>query len=118
MQKIQKYFGPLTILWGLFIALAILLPGDELPRFVHRLAHLDKIIHGALFAILSFLMCIALWKKIKKNSLGVVTILGATTYGVVLEITQSIIPKRSLDINDIIANFAGVLLGYLFFLCI
>ncbi len=79
----------------------------------------DKISHLAAYCALSFTLFFALEKQILSKLNVVIIIFGLSFYGFFIEILQKYMTEsRIFDILDIVANTAGVLLGYLFFLAL
>ncbi len=80
---------------------------------------LDKIIHAFMFMIQSLLIIIGLKKQntschLKFNAVKV-AIVSSTIFGIVVELLQGLAPGRSMEFSDMLANFCGSLLGYVFF---
>lgn len=79
---------------------------------------LDKLVHLFLFAILAMLWARVLRDKgILRLRAGFWGILFGTVFGAIIEILQANLPiGRSGNVYDFIADFAGSVLGMLFFL--
>jgi VanZ family protein len=83
----------------------------------------DKFLHMLAYFFLSLTTQIAQWKfKIIKesynyglkvkilNNYSIVLII-TFLYGILLEVIQNFLPNRNFDVNDIIANFLGIVIG-------
>lgn len=84
------------------------LPHDEDPMKFH-IPHADKIVHFGIFCILSTLICLE--KKLLLTPDKIKILIISTLYGVMIEIIQDFIPWRGFDYFDMVADFAGALLG-------
>ena len=77
----------------------------------------DKWVHFSVFAILSWIGII--WFKQQSNELAgkaiFLSIVVALLYGTILEFSQSLVPERSFDYADLVANYTGSLFGYILF---
>lgn len=115
----QKRSGlPLIIALSFSFVVTTLLctPGTEFPKIGWKdKVFLDKWIHAGLFALLVISWC---WAYMKKKDSGHKHIflkiaLLVFAYGVITEIIQEyLVPFRSLEIPDIIADGVGAFLGY------
>lgn len=109
----------LAVLWLVIVAAALLTPGNNLPK-VPLFPYADKLIHFGVFAILTFLwsrvgtidqqgsLC---WRKLLTNLL-VFTII----FPILVEYLQMYVPNRSFEIEDIIANLIGGIIGFIGFI--
>lgn len=109
----------LGISWLVFIAFAMLTPGDKLPE-ADFFNFQDKVIHFVCFGLLSFLWCgVGIDSKIvpkpKKRILINYLIFGILA-GIILEFLQRYIPFRSFDYMDMIVNEIGGLAGLIAYL--
>jgi len=69
--------------------------------------HLDKVVHGIVYALLAAGMTVA-WPRLSKKSI----LIGCITVGVVLEIAQGVMSLgRTASVWDGLANGIGVVLG-------
>ena len=77
---------------------------------------LDKYVHFGIFAIQSVLLFLGAWKNHKLGSITVKLhlFLIAVIFGIMIELLQTLIPHRSFDVNDMVANTVGCLLGLVF----
>ncbi|MDL2315284.1 VanZ family protein [Bacteroidales bacterium OttesenSCG-928-C19] len=113
IYKKRQAFLWATIILLLFITL---LPGDKIPMMPNwkSLLQPDKIIHLVSFAGLQFILLLNIrkytyWKNI------LISIFIGLFFGVATEVLQGILPiNRTMTIYDMIANAAGILLGFLF----
>jgi VanZ family protein len=107
-----------SILWASLILLAIGIPGSYIPQTgLIRFAHMDKMVHFGLFAVLGFLLCFGLNNQ-KREDLSryyaVTTIILGVFYGAITEILQYlIISMRYGNFFDFIANAFGTIFGVL-----
>jgi glycopeptide antibiotics resistance protein len=109
----------LGISWLVFIAFAMLTPGDKFPE-ADFFNFQDKVIHFVCFGLLSFLWCgVGIDSKIvpkpKKKILINYLIFGILA-GIILEFLQRYIPFRSFDYMDMIVNEIGGLAGLIAYL--
>ena len=104
-----------AILWLIFVTVALLTPGNNLPK-VPLFPYADKLVHFGVFAILTFLWArvgtIDLrgelrWKKLLTNLL-VFTII----FPILVEYLQLYVPNRSFEFEDILANLIGGIIGF------
>ena len=80
------------------------MPSDPQPELV---AHLDKLQHGAAFAVLAALGVLASAAPRPARRVGLL-LLG---YGLFIEVVQIWLPSRHGDLIDLLADAAGILLG-------
>lgn len=78
---------------------------------------LDKFQHAGAFGGLAFLLCAA-WTIFRPPGLLMAAaVIGiAATYGALDELTQMLVPRRSADVRDWIADVVGATLGVMMFL--
>lgn len=105
------------LLWAVFILALTATPGFAMPETIRwNLLEFDKFAHLGVFAVLALLLIIGFKKqysfvRIRENA--VLFALGITTfYGVSIEFLQSIIPGRSIEFADVIADISGALVGW------
>lgn len=103
-----------AILWTLFIASSCLLPASAFRQFTFdSLFEIDKVVHLVLYFVFVVLWAISFPEQFSKRQK---IILGAVSigYGVLIEVLQSVMALgRAYDIDDIIANTVGCILGLL-----
>jgi VanZ family protein len=90
------------------------LPGSDIPTedWLDKIGF-DKWVHIGMFALLTWLWCMGIPGKTRKNfyTIGIACLL----YGIAMEFVQRyFIPNRSFDVGDIIADAVGCFLGVLF----
>jgi hypothetical protein len=98
-------------IWVLWVALMIgtfwgeLLPGSSaVLSLVGRLS--DKLVHFSSYTLLAFIPAVGF-----RRSTGTACALAMIPAGVALEYLQRLVPGRSFEIADMIANTLGVLTG-------
>jgi VanZ family protein len=105
----------LAVGWLVFCTVLFCMPGNALPetRFID-VPFFDKWVHIGLFAILNFLFLKA---YVPNGRISLVAwLLALVIYGTLIEFVQRyLIPFRSFDLVDIVADTVGALLGLLLF---
>jgi VanZ family protein len=111
-----------TFAWALLIFLLILMPGKNMPDTdIWEMLTFDKFAHFFVFAVQVFLLIIGLTKQhtyvgLRFKAVKMSLIFGIG-YGLFLEILQSLIPDRTFDPVDVLANTIGCFLGsFLFYM--
>lgn len=105
-------YNALTIIWAVIIASLMFLPGSKVPSSdLLSSFSFDKIVHFGIFAILSLLMVRGFKKqyafgKLKQHALRYSLII-SMIYGIVIEYTQSFVPERFVELEDLLANILG-----------
>lgn len=114
MKKINRVFLfiylPLIIHWVTIFILTSL-PSDRLPSVEVS----DKINHFLAFFVLGFFLNLTLkyqtkFPELKKNIL-LITVIIAAGYGLLDELHQLLVPGRSAEVLDWIADFIGAFSG-------
>jgi VanZ family protein len=110
-KRTQILFIPLIIYW-LFIFIGTSLPSDELSTIVELG---DKIKHFLAYFILAILLGLNLhfqdkWKNVSINYL-LYTFIICTFYGVLDELHQILVPNRSAEFYDWVADLFGSTMG-------
>jgi len=101
------------------ILVGSVLPGSNLPKA--RVENLDKVMHCILFFLFSFSAIIGFIKqsqypKLHFDAVKYVVGIGALL-AIITEVVQHfIIPRRSFDVFDILADLVGIILAFCFFL--
>lgn len=112
-----KSFLP-AIAWFITLTILLCLPGSAFPQedWLDKI-WFDKWVHFGLFAGMVVLFCgprspmagYAGWKK-----WFLFTAIIAADYGILMEFVQRyLIPNRSFDMGDIVADMAGAAAGYI-----
>ncbi len=111
-----KYLLFIGLFYTIFITIAFLLPGSELPkvRFLN-----DKIVHIVLYIILSFIWLLYYFVS-QKNQINlkslIVILFVCLIYGIIIELIQQLlIASRQADMEDVFANTLGAVIGALMF---
>jgi VanZ family protein len=102
----QQFYRILCIL-GFAVATASFLAELQGYRVAGGLAHLDKLAHFIIFAVLSGL----LWKGFKLRLIPAFIVLSG--YGAAIELAQHYFTRRNGDWLDFIADIVGVISFYL-----
>lgn len=110
--KSLRFIG---ITYTLFITFLLLFPTTNFPKV--EVPSIDKLGHVILFSIL---VIIWLFFVLSKTEVGKLTsiwvVLIVFFYGIIIEASQGLFfESRTADVWDIIANSAGILLGWLIF---
>ena len=100
------------LFYTFFITIIFLLPSSELPKVE---IFNDKVIHTLLYIILSFVWLLFFFiynnrNILFKNLLGILLL--CIVYGIIIEILQQLlITSRQADINDVMSNLLGSIIG-------
>lgn len=71
---------------------------------------LDKFVHFALYGITALLFWRFFYNKTwSRRKIGLISIVSASLYGLLMEIIQSFLPYRTFSVSDIISNFLGAI---------
>ena len=111
-RKFMRYFfsWPVIYIYSSFIIVISFLPVKVSPELLFPFQ--DKIIHGLIYWLLSFLAVnIFFRKKISRFKLR--ALFFAFFLGLFIEIGQHFLPFRSFEAGDIFANLLGSVLGCL-----
>lgn len=110
------------ILWAVFIFMVGSLPSSEFPVTL-PFQHFDKVVHFFLYALLTLFLVVGFkkqyqYRRLRKYSLRY-SFLISGAYGLIIEFLQGFVfSGRSIETSDIIANFSGIVFGYLVFFVI
>lgn len=112
-MKISNYWR--ITLWLLIMCYLLFIPASQLPSepFL-KIPHFDKIVHFSMF----FILCLLLFRPVKQHTPNFYfwAPLLALLLAVVLEFTQHrISASRHTDVNDFLANTAGLITATVFF---
>ena len=105
----------IAIAYFLLTTIILLWPGNALPKTnLITIPFFDKIVHIVLFAILSWLALKAYGSVHKYRNTKMVAAIAI--YGILIEVVQLyLIPFRSFEFVDIIADAIGAFLGMILF---
>jgi VanZ family protein len=107
-----------VVAWTILLLLASLLPGREMPRIDAP----DKLAHGIMYFVYTFLVARYLLKRYRTFSVlksFLIALIYAISFGAIIEAIQAyFIPMRNGDVMDVAANTAGALLAMPFFMII
>lgn len=112
-----------ALAWAAFVFVLLSLPGSSVPRFSFSLFGIpsDALVHAGLFAVLQVLLARA-WRlgalphlspspsRVQALTAAFITCL---LYGALTELWQHVVPGRSGNVLDILADGAGAALGFL-----
>lgn len=116
LKRIIIYHFP-PFIWALLIMIASSIPADQLPNV--QIFGWDKIAHVCVFFIFGILILRSLYHRnkpiISKKQIAILTLVFVVSFGIFDEIFQSIIPGRTSDIYDLIADAVGGILAVSFF---
>lgn len=118
MYRIRRYF--LSIIWSLFILVIVSVPGRNIPSVdIWGFVAFDKLVHVAIFAILTLLLIVNIVKQhsevFNQKKAIVIATASSFTYSICTEMLQFIVPGRSVEWSDLLANLAGCGTGVLLF---
>ena len=110
--KSLRFIG---ITYTLFITFLLLFPITDFPKV--EVPSIDKLGHVILFSILVIIWLLFVLSKTEVGKLtSIWVVLVAFFYGIIIEASQELFfESRTADVWDIIANSAGILLGWLIF---
>jgi VanZ family protein len=116
MNKKNKRGFLFTILFAIFIMFLSLVPSDingGAPLFYFP--GIDKVIHGMMYG---FFTVLALYEFFKYKRLSflpfLLIMLSIFFYSILMEILQYyLVESRSGEVNDVLANLTGILIGAL-----
>ncbi len=108
------------IVWACVIFMLILMPGNNMPDTnIWSMLTFDKFAHFFVFAVLVFLLVIGftkqhtyIWLKFNAVKSALAISIG---YSLLLETGQSLVPDRTFDLVDMLANTIGCFLGSILF---
>ena len=115
-----RYIMP-SLFWTVVIIFLYALPGNNLPGTkLWDMLPLDKVAHFVVFGLYSCMMCIGLTKQnalpIKRLSPSQHAVIWGLVFGSILEAIQgAVFIQRTTDIMDMLANGAGIFMGYVIF---
>lgn len=99
------------IVYWIILFVATTLPSSSLPE----IGVIDKVLHLAAFTLLAVLVNLTFLSQENFRTLSarafLFTLITITIYGIFDELHQMMIPGRSCDVLDIIADIAGGIIG-------
>jgi VanZ family protein len=103
------------LLWLLFVTGLSVMPGVQLPQF--RLFSADKLAHAFVYGMLVLLLAYGFRRQRGELPLfrpaGLFFVLFSSGYGALMEWVQwAFIPGRFFELDDMLANALGALLGW------
>lgn len=115
-NRFIRYHLP-PFIWALLIMIASSIPADKLPNV--QIFGWDKIAHVCVFFIFGLLILRSLYHRKKtinsKKQIAILTLVFVLSFGIFDEVFQSLIPGRTSDIYDLIADAVGGILAVSFF---
>jgi VanZ family protein len=109
MTKFYKYYRYFVGLWAGVILVVSVIPGQDLPSL--SIWEPDKVMHALVYGVLTYLLFVAISYKSTKNNLLIFAITLCILYGFIIELIQKVLPTRTFDMYDMLANTIGCLLA-------
>lgn len=111
---IKQKYTLIAVLYALFILVMTSIPGNNLPP---TFPGFDKIAHMGLYGLFSLIMFLAVneFSFPSATTQKLFAVLFVISFGVLDELHQSLIPGRSCDLHDWLADFAGAVAAVLFY---
>lgn len=102
-----------AVLWALVIFVLCALPGKDIPNPHIDIPHLDKLVHGGMFFVMSVLLVLSLehYTPLARIRIYVIAVCVAFGYGGLMEILQHYCFDRSGDVWDLWADVIGGIAG-------
>lgn len=117
MPFLKRYAPVLAALWAIVIMVVSVIPSADLPSL--SIWEPDKVMHASVYAILTLLVYFALIKlRPYRKRKNIVAAGLCILYGSIIEIIQRLLPTRSFDLLDALANSIGCMLALLVILLI
>ncbi len=110
-MKIKDYWP--TVLWAFVILALTVAPSHKIPEPPDWSISADKLVHFLMFMILSLLLLFRrysngrLWNH--RQLIPIIVLL--TTYGLLLEMVQLLVPGRDFSWLDLISDAMGAIAG-------
>ena len=106
-----------SILLGIMIALLSLLPGSSLPgSSLFDIPHFDKMAHCSMYALFGFVALIESHRTRQCYGYHVLLLMAILLLSALIEILQAtVVESRGAEWYDLLANFIGLVGGYLAF---
>lgn len=101
----------LLVVWTVIVAWLLLTPSDP-NRFYHFFEGEDKVAHVILFMVWSFLLTVrGLYAAMNIRNVIVLAVIISLSTAIGTELLQEIIPNRSRDFMDFVADAVGGFVG-------
>ncbi|MDE6452217.1 MAG: VanZ family protein, partial [Odoribacter sp.] len=102
-----------AVLWASVIFILCAMPAKEIPTPHLNIPHLDKIVHGGMFFVMSVLLILPLerYTSLTKRRIYTIAVWVAFGYGGLMEILQHYCFGRSGDVWDLLADVVGGIVG-------
>ena len=103
----------LAITWTVIITYLSLATINSSVGSAIEIPHKDKIVHFIFYFMFVFLWTISFNSSPYKTKTGIVILIIAIVYGILMEIFQGLLTiNRTPDSNDVIANSTGAIVGW------
>lgn len=106
----------ISVVWAVLIFIGSVIPSSELPSV--SLWEADKIVHIIFYFVLTYSLgrhCLQTANAVHIKNILIECSIIAVSYSILIEIIQGpLLPTRSFDVYDIIANFGGTILAVIF----
>lgn len=109
-----------SILWTTFVVVVSLIPSSDLHLRTFQFEGIDKIVHFAMYTLLSLFWATGLKRqniyiRLRRQAFNI-CILGGFLLGLILELLQEfVILTRTFEALDLIANGIGCIFGIVLF---
>lgn len=102
-----------AVLWISVIFVLCALPASEIPAPRLDIPHLDKVVHGGMFWVMSVLLILPLerYTSLTRGRIYAIAVWVAFGYGGLMEILQYYCFGRSGDVWDLLADVIGGIAG-------
>lgn len=106
-----------SILLAIVIAMLSLVPGKSVPfNSFFSIPYFDKIVHFSMYAALGFVALMESRRTTQYSLFHLLILVGILFLSGLIEILQSTVAaNRGAEWSDLLANFLGLLAGYLAF---
>jgi hypothetical protein len=112
-MKISRTLYILFLGWICAVTIGSLLPSTSFPAWVDLGGNRDKIAHFAAYFVTSLLFYLTFRTRFKK--IDIYATLFSFGYGAILELLQLFVPGREPSLQDLMANFSGVLFFFILY---
>jgi VanZ family protein len=106
----------LAVLWAVFIFCLHIIPSEKLPSTPDWGFSVDKVVHFFLFVVLGYLL-VRSFKPDKRHwsRLILYAVMICVIFGLIMETVQIIVPGRTYNMVDLVADGTGAAFGCLVF---